>query len=56
MSPWAEIRRMFYVDHVPRKEIARRQDLDVKIVRRALRREEAPKRRRLPPRGRKLDA
>jgi transposase len=46
---------MFYVDHVPRKEIARRLDLDVKTVRRALRKEEAPKRRKSPPRPMRLD-
>lgn len=55
MSQWAEIRHMFAVDHVPKKEIARRLDLDVKTVRRALARAAAPRRRESPPRGGRLD-
>jgi transposase len=46
---------MFLVDGIPRKEIARRFGLDVKTVRRALERNEAPVRRQSPPRGRRLD-
>ncbi len=41
MSQWAEIRQMFFVDGIPKKEIARRFGLDVKTVRRALERQEA---------------
>ena len=55
MSQWAEIRHMHFVDHVPRKQIARRLGVDVKTVRRALAREQAPRPRRSPPRGRRLD-
>jgi transposase len=55
VSQWAEIRHMFYADHVPRKQIARRLGLDIKTVRRALARENAPDRRESPPRGRRLD-
>lgn len=55
MSRWAEIRHMFHVDHVPRKQIAVRLGLDIKTVRRALAREEPPRRRASPPRGRRLD-
>ena len=55
MSQWAEIRQMFFVDGIARKEIARRFELDVKTVRRALERDEAPVRRLSPTRGRRLD-
>lgn len=55
MSQWAEIRHMYLVDGIPKKEIARRFGLNVKTVRRALQREEAPLRRHSPPRGRRLD-
>lgn len=55
MSQWAEIRHMHFVDRIPRKQIARRLGVDVKTVRRALGREEAPKKRSSPPRGRRLD-
>jgi transposase len=47
---------MYLTDHIPKKEIARRLGVDVKTVRRALAREQAPKRRRSPPRGCRLDA
>ncbi len=55
MSQWAEIRQMFRVDGISKKEIARCFGLDVKTVRRALERDEALRRRRSPPRGRRLD-
>ena len=55
VSQWAEIRHMHFVDHVPKRQIARRLGVDVKTVRRALEREEAPRRRVSPPRGRCLD-
>ncbi len=53
VSQWAEIRQMFYADAVTKKEIARRFGLDVKTVRRALERGEAPVCRRSPARGRR---
>jgi transposase len=46
---------MFYVDGVPKREIARRFGVDVKTVRRALERGEAPVRRKSPARGYRLD-
>ncbi len=55
MSQWAEIRQMFRVDGISKKEIARRFGLDVKTVRRALERDDALRRRRSPARGRRLD-
>lgn len=55
MSQWAEIRHMYLTDHIPKKEIARRLGVDVKTVRRALERADAPRRRRSPPRGCRLD-
>lgn len=55
VSQWAEIRHMYLTDHVPKKEIARRLGVDVKTVRRALEREDAPRRRK-SPRGCRLDA
>lgn len=51
MSQWAEIRHMYLTDHIPKKEIARRLGVDVKTVRRALEREQAPRRRKSLPRG-----
>ncbi len=42
VSQWAEIRQMFFVGKISKKEIARRFGLDVKTVRRALERTEAP--------------
>lgn len=54
MSQWAEIRHMFHSAGLPKKEIARRLDLDIKTVRRALTQSGAP-RRRTPPRARQLD-
>jgi len=55
MSQWAEIRHMSLVDGIPRREIARRLDLDIKTVRRALRADAAPPRRVATPRPRGLD-
>jgi transposase len=47
---------MHFVDeHVPKKQIARRLGVDIKTVRRALERDEAPSARHSPPRGRRLD-
>ncbi len=56
MSQWTEIRQMHLADGIPKKEIARRLGVNVKTVRRALLRTEAPVRRRSPPRGQTLDA
>ena len=42
MSQWAEVRQLHLVEGVPKKEIARRLRLDVKTVRRALRRSTPP--------------
>ena len=36
MSQWAEIRQMHVVDGVPKKQIAERLGLDIKMVRRAV--------------------
>jgi IS30 family transposase len=45
-TEWEEIRRLHFVDGVPKKEIARRLGRDVKTVRRALIRDEPPHERR----------
>ena len=42
MSQWAEVRHLHLVEKVPKKEIARRLQLDVKTVRRAVDRQAAP--------------
>jgi transposase len=55
VSQWAEIRHQHYVEAVPKKELARRFGLDIKTVRRALVREEIPK-RAVRVRPRLLDA
>ena len=55
VSQWAEIRRMGLVDAMPRREIARRLGVNVKTVRRALRRAQAPLKRQSPMRSRRLD-
>ncbi len=55
MSQWAEIRHMHEVEGVAKKEIARRLALDIKTVRRALRRRVAPLRRLSPTRRCSLD-
>ena len=44
MSQWAEIRHLHLVEGVPKKEIARRLQLDVKTVRRAVDQPTAPER------------
>ena len=50
MSQWAEIRHLHLVEGVPKKEIARRLELDVKTVRRALERSTPPVRASAPRR------
>jgi len=55
VSQWAEIRQMFFVGKVPKREIARRFGLDVKTVRRALQQEQAPLHRRTSEREQRLD-
>ena len=54
MSQWAEIRHLHLVEGVPKKEIARRLQLDVKTVRRAVDRPTPPV-RVSPPRVSSLD-
>ena len=54
MSQWAEIRHLHLVEGVAKKEIARRLQLDVKTVRRAVGRATPPE-RVSPPRARSLD-
>ena len=54
MSQWAEVRHLHLVEGVSKKEIARRLQLDVKTVRRAVVRATPPE-RVLPPRARSLD-
>ena len=48
MSQWAEIRRLHLVEGASKKEIARRLQLDVKTVRRAVERPTPPVRESLP--------
>jgi Transposase and inactivated derivatives len=55
VSQWAEIRHMHLVDGVSKKEIARRFDLDIKTVRKALSRAAPEQSRRDPKRPRRLD-
>ncbi len=55
MSQWAEIRHMHVVDGIAKKEIARRLEVNIKTVRRALDKDEAPLLRATPRRGRRLD-
>lgn len=54
MTQWAEIRHQHEVLGIPKKEIARRFEIDVKTVRRALASDGPPK-RATPPRSRRLD-
>lgn len=54
MSKWAEIRAL-HAKGVPKKEIARRLEVDVKTVRRALEQARHPEKRATPKRGRLLD-
>lgn len=56
MSQWAEIRHLHLVDGVPKREVARRMNLDRKTVDRAIREAREPSGRRCPPRPRRLDA
>lgn len=56
MTEWAEMRQMHAAQGVPKKEIARRFGRDVKTVRRALLRTQAPTTRRSRARGRRLAA
>lgn len=56
MSQWAEIRAMHVVDGVPKKEVARRLNLDVKTVRRAIAAGSPPLSRAAAPRPSRLDA
>ena len=54
MSQWAEVRHLHLVEGVPKKEIARRLQLDVKTVRRAVGRPKPPA-RVSPPRSSRPD-
>ncbi len=55
VSQWSEVRHMHLVDGIPKREIARRLGLDIKTVRRALKKEKAPMKREAPARPRLLD-
>ena len=55
VSQWSEIRYLVEVEHVPKREVARRLSVNIKTVRRALAQKEPRFRRRSPPRGRTLD-
>lgn len=55
VSQWAEIRHMHLVEGVAKKEVARRLGLNIKTVRRALKRSSAALERASPRRGRRLD-
>lgn len=55
MSQWAEIRHLHLVEGVPKKEISRRMELDVKTVRRAIERSSPPERQQAERRPRALD-
>jgi transposase len=46
---------MYFADHIPKKQIARRLGVDVKTVRRVLEQEERRRTRVSPPRGCRLD-
>jgi transposase len=46
---------MYLSDQIPKKQIARRLGVDVKTVRRVVATDEAPRKRKSPPRGRRLD-
>ena len=56
VSQWAEIRHMHLVEGVPKKGVARRLGVNIKTVRRALKRDSAPLKRESPQRGRDLDS
>jgi len=55
VTQWAEIRQMHLRDGIPKKEIARRFDLNIKTVRAAIAHDTAPERRESPRRKRRLD-
>ena len=55
VSQWAEVRHMHEVEGIAKKEVARRLGLDIKTVRRALKRSKADLVRSSPARGRVLD-
>lgn len=55
VSQWAEVRHMHEVEGIAKKEIARRLGLDIKTVRRALKRSKGALARSSPARGRVLD-
>lgn len=55
VSQWAEIRHMHMVQQIPKREIARRLELNVKTVRRALDSSDPPVRRMSSRRSRRLD-
>ncbi len=55
MSLWAEIRHLFFAEHLPKRAISRRLHVDRKTVTRALGQAAAPAKRVSPPRGRRLD-
>jgi transposase len=55
LSTWAEIRHMHLIDGVSKKEVARRLDVNVKTVRRALQQEQAPGGRASPPARHQLE-
>jgi transposase len=55
MSQWAEIRHLYFVEHVPLRAIGRRLGVDRKTVKRVVGATAAPAGRRSPPRGRRLD-
>ena len=56
MSQWAEIREMHLVEGVPKRELARRFNVDVKTVRRAIATGAPPTVRSSPSRGQGLDS
>jgi transposase len=55
MSQWAEVRHMYEVEGIAKKAVARRLGLDIKTVRRALKRSKGALTRSSPTRGRVLD-
>ncbi len=57
VSQWSEIRSLYFVEHVPKREIARRFEIDIKTVRRAIRRADGPEswKEERSGRGRRLD-
>lgn len=49
VSQWSEIRYVVEVEHVPKRDVARRLSVTIKTVRRALSEKEPRFRRRSPP-------